>query len=176
MRGESAEHEFSKRQERIGRRDMMRLGLASAVFPAAILNVLAAQEPTNGARKLRVKTGKGPSEVRIHYLEIVTKDVDAACALYSQALGVTFGKAEQDLGGARTANLAGGGMLGIRGPLRPTEKPVVRPYLLVADIKASVAAAAKAGAQIAMEPTEIRGRGQFAILIHGGIESGLWQV
>jgi predicted enzyme related to lactoylglutathione lyase len=67
-------------------------------------------------------------------------------------------------------------MLGIRAPLRPTEKPVVRPYMLVKDIKASVASAAKAGAVIAMEPTEIAGHGQFAIVIHGGIESGLWQL
>ena len=114
--------------------------------------------------------------VRIHYLEIVTTGVDAACALYSQMHGVTFGEADQKLGGARTANLASGGMLGIRAPLRPTEKPVVRPYVLVEDIKASVAAAAKSGAEIAMPPTEIAGYGEFAIVIHGGIESGLWQL
>jgi hypothetical protein len=67
-------------------------------------------------------------------------------------------------------------MLGIRAPLRATEKPVVRPYVLVKDIKAAVAAAAKSKAQIAMEPTEFPGHGQFAILIQGGIESGLWQL
>jgi predicted enzyme related to lactoylglutathione lyase len=114
--------------------------------------------------------------MKIHYLEIVTPDVDAACALHSQMHRVDFGEAEPMLGGARTAKLASGGMLGIRAPLRPTETPVVRPYFLVEDIKASVAAAAKAGAFIAMEPTEIPGYGQFAIVIHGGIESGLWQV
>jgi hypothetical protein len=32
------------------------------------------------------------------------------------------------------------------------------------------------GAEIAMTPTEIVGYGQFAIVIHGGIESGLWQM
>ena len=112
----------------------------------------------------------------IQYLEIVTTDVDGACRLYSQMHGVTFGDADQNLGGARTANLANGGMLGIRAPLRPTEKPVVRPYVLVEDIKASVAAAAKSGAETAMPPTEIAGYGQFAIVIHGGIDSGLWQL
>jgi predicted enzyme related to lactoylglutathione lyase len=114
--------------------------------------------------------------MKIHYLEIVTTDADAACALYSQMHAVTFGEADQNLGGARTANLACGGMLGIRAPLRDTEKPVVRPYMLVEDIKASVAAAAESGAEIAMPPTEIPGHGQFAIVIQGGIESGLWQL
>jgi predicted enzyme related to lactoylglutathione lyase len=90
--------------------------------------------------------------------------------------GVTFGDANPDLGGARTADLGGGGMLGVRGPLRDTETPVVRPYVLVDDIGAAVSAAAEAGAEIAMMPTEITGYGQFAIVIHGGIESGLWQI
>ncbi|HEY3391925.1 MAG TPA: hypothetical protein VGK58_04420 [Lacipirellulaceae bacterium] len=114
--------------------------------------------------------------MKIQYLEIVTPDVDAACELYSQMHGVTFAGADQNLGGARTAKLAGGGMLGIRAPLRDTETRVVRPYVLVEDIKASVAAASKTGAQIAMPPTEIAGYGEFAIVIHGGIESGLWQL
>jgi predicted enzyme related to lactoylglutathione lyase len=90
--------------------------------------------------------------------------------------GVTFGEADANLGGARTAKLAGGGMLGIRAPLRPTEKPVVRPYVLVEDIEVAVAAAAETGGEIAMEPTEIAGYGRFAIVIHGGIESGLWEL
>ena len=72
--------------------------------------------------------------------------------------------------------LANGGTLGIRAPLRDTETPVVRPYFLVHDIVEAVAAAAQSGAEIAMQPTEIPGRGKFAILIQGGIESGLWQV
>jgi len=114
--------------------------------------------------------------MKIHYLEIVTTDVDAACELYSQMHGATFGDADQNLGGARTAKLAGGGMLGIRAPLRDTERPVVRPYVLVEDIKASVAAAAEAGAEIAMSPTLVAGYGEFAIVIHGRVESGLWQL
>ena len=64
-------------------------------------------------------------------------------------------------------------MLGIRAPLRDTEGPVVRPYVLVEEIDAAVAAAAEAGAEIAME---LPGYGQFAIVIQGGIESGLWQL
>lgn len=113
--------------------------------------------------------------MKIQYLEIVTPDVDAACALYSRMYGVAFGEADWNLGGARTAGLAGGGKMGVRAPLRDTEKPVVRPYVLVEDIQASVAAAAEAGAEIAMAPTEIEGYGRFAIVIQGAIESGLWQ-
>lgn len=150
----------------IDRRGMLRIGLGSAVISGATIL----------ARTTYGKNAKDVNELMIHYLEIVTKDIDAACELYSQMHGVKFGDADKGLGGARTATLAGGGMLGIRAPLRPTEKPVVRPYVLVKDIKASVAAAAKAGAKIAMEPTEIPGHGQFAIVIHGGIESGLWQL
>ena len=114
--------------------------------------------------------------MKIQYLEIVTPDVDTACLLYSHMYGVVFGEADENLGGARTADLAGGGMLGIRAPLRDTETPVVRPYVLVKDIETSVAAAADAGAEIAMTPTEIPGYGRFAIVIYGGIESGLWQL
>jgi predicted secreted protein len=69
--------------------------------------------------------------------------------------GVTFGDANQDLGGARTADLDGGGMLGVRAPLRDTGTPVVRPYVLVDDISAAVSAASEAGAEIAIMPTEI---------------------
>ena len=122
------------------------------------------------------KPNNKANALRIYYLEVVTTRVDAACALYSQMHGVTFGEPNQKLGGARTADLAGGGMLGIRAPLRNTEKPVVRPYVLVEDIKAAVAAAAQSGAEIAMPPTKIAGYGQFAIVIQGGIESGLWQL
>lgn len=115
--------------------------------------------------------------MQIQYLEIVTPDVDAACTLYSKMHGVTFGDPVMGLGGARTAELAGGGKLGIRPPLRDNETPVVRPYVLVKDIKAAVAAAkGESGAVIAMPPTEIPGHGQFAIVIQGGIESGLWQL
>jgi predicted enzyme related to lactoylglutathione lyase len=166
-RGTIVSHWATNIMARIHRRDLLRV--SAAVIPgAAILSLGHAAEPNNASDKVNA--------MKIHYFEIVTPDVNAACDLYSQMHGVTFSKADQNLGGARTAKLAGGGMLGIRAPLRSTEKPVVRPYLLVEDIKASVAAAAKAGAKIAMEPTEILGYGQFAIVVHGGIESGLWQV
>ena len=113
--------------------------------------------------------------MKIYYLEIVTQDIESACRLYSAMYGVTFGNADLNLGGARTADLDGGGMLGVRAPLRDSETPVVRPYVLVDDINAVVSAASDAGAEVAMMPMEIPGYGQFAIVINGGIESGLWQ-
>ncbi|MEM1221332.1 MAG: hydroxylase [Verrucomicrobiota bacterium] len=114
--------------------------------------------------------------MNIHYLEIVTPDVDVSVALYSEIHDITFNPADPMLGGAQTAKLPNGGMLGIRSPLRDTEAPVVRPYYLVEDIDQAVTAAAKSGAEIAMMPMEIPGRGKFAIFILGGIETGLWEV
>ena len=114
--------------------------------------------------------------MHIHYLEIVTTDVEGICTLYSKMHGVTFVDADPALGGARTAGLANGGMLGIRAPMHDGEKPVVRPYMLVEDIEAAVMAAADAGAAIAVPPMEIEGRGLCAIIIQHGIESGLWQL
>ncbi|MEM7218928.1 MAG: hydroxylase [Pseudomonadota bacterium] len=114
--------------------------------------------------------------MQIYYLEIVTHDVALSCELYASMHGVEFGDPDPNLGGARTAKLSDGGLLGVRGSLRDTETPVVRPYALVDDIEAAVAAAAQAGAMVAMPATPIAGYGQFAIVIHGGIESGLWQL
>lgn len=113
---------------------------------------------------------------QVHYLEIVTPDVEAVCALYSQVHGLDFGEPDEALGGARTAELASGGRLGIRPPLRSSEAAVVRPYLRVDDIQASVAAAVQAGAKVAVPPMRLGSHGQCAIVIQGGIEAGLWQV
>lgn len=114
--------------------------------------------------------------MKLHYLEIVTENIDEACGLYSTLYGVTFGEADQKLGNARTASFGAGGKLGVRAPMHDAEAPVVRPYMRVDDIASAVASAGKLGATVAMPPTEIEGYGQFAIIIQGGIESGLWQV
>ena len=114
--------------------------------------------------------------MKIQYLEIVAADVDAVCQAYEAALGVAFGSADPLLGGARTAPLPDGGRVGVRGPLRETEAPVVRPYWLVEDLDAALDAAARQGAFIAHPPLEIPGRGTFAICIQGGVEHGLWQL
>lgn len=113
--------------------------------------------------------------MRIHYLEIVTREVDAVCAAYAAANGVKFGKPDPGLGNARTAALPGGGLVGVRPPMRESEDPVVRPYWLVDDIEAAVAAVVEAGGEIAHPPMEIPGHGTFAIYIQGGIQHGFWQ-
>lgn len=114
--------------------------------------------------------------MRVYYLEIVTKEVDAVCAAYAAANGVEFGTPDAGLGNARTAAMLGGGLVGVRAPLRDTEEPVVRPYWLVDDINAALAAAEKAGGKVAHAPMEIPGHGTFAIYIQGGIHHGHWQV
>jgi len=114
--------------------------------------------------------------MKIQYLEIVTKEVDAVCGAYSAAHKVHFGEPDAGLGNARTATLAGGGLVGVRAPLRDTEEPVVRPYWLVDDIAAAVAAAVQAGGEVAHPPMEIPGQGTFAIYLQGGNDHGLWQL
>lgn len=113
--------------------------------------------------------------MRIEYLEIVTPEVEATCALYERLHGVTFGAAVAALGNARTAALASGGRIGVRAPLHPSEAPVVRPYLLVDDVDAATAAAAAAGAEVAHPPFDLPGQGRFAILVKGAVQHGLWQ-
>ena len=114
--------------------------------------------------------------MKIQYLEIVTTDVDALCKSYSSLHAVEFGQSDPALGGARTAKLVGGGIIGVRPPLRDTEKPIVRHYILVDDIKATVDQAAKSGAEIAVPPMELPGHGTCAIVIQNGVESGFWQL
>ena len=113
--------------------------------------------------------------MQIHYLEIVTREVDAVCAAYGAVHSVQFGEPDAGLGNARTAELSGGGLVGVRAPMHDTEEPVVRPYWLVIDIGAAVAAAVEAGAEVAHPPMEIPGLGAFAIYIQGGVHHGLWQ-
>ena len=114
--------------------------------------------------------------MQVHYLEIVTPDVDATCAAYEALHGVRFSDPDPGLGHARTAVLAGGWRIGVRAPMHETEQPVVRPYVLVDDIHAAAQAAQAAGGEIAHPPMEIPGHGMFAIYIQGGIHHGLWQI
>ena len=73
--------------------------------------------------------------MKVHYLEIVSHDVDAVCKAYEIAHSASFSEPDEFLGGARTCTLLDGSIVGIRGPLRDTEEPVVRPYWLVDDIE-----------------------------------------
>lgn len=114
--------------------------------------------------------------MQVYYLEIVTNDVDAVCRTYAATCGIRFGEPDTLLGNARTAAPHGGGMVGVRAPLREDEEPVVRPYWLVDDIKVAVTAVEKAGGAIALPPTEIPDRGTIAIYFLGNNQHGLWQL
>ncbi len=172
---------------RTNRRNMLRVGLAFAAFPlTTVLNPGCTPNQESAKRKAELSIGDPPNRnendtengvaMHIQYLEIVTTDVETACILYSKMHGVTFSDPDQNLGGARTARLENGGTLGVRAPMHDAEKPVVRPYILVKDIEATVAAAADSGAKIAVPPMKITGHGTCAIVFHAGIESGLWQL
>ena len=115
-------------------------------------------------------------EHAVHYLEIVTPDVDSVRNLYESAFGWRFQPMVPELGNAFVAELPGGSRCGIRAPMSEQEKPVVRTYVRVADLSAAVRRAAELGAEIALESMEIPGQGTIAIFIHGGIEHGVWQV
>jgi len=133
------------------------------------------ERPTRDVRKSDQEFNEEDA-VKVHYLEIVTPEVDATCDALESLQGVSFGEPIPELGHARTATLDSGGRIGVRAPMRETEEPVVRPYLLVEDIGAAVHTAQAAGAEIAMAPMEIPGQGKFAIYILGGIQHGLWQL
>lgn len=148
-------------------RGRMLTGMALVAMIAVAFLVTSEPVSAEGAKK--------PPAMQIYYLEIVTKEVDAVCATYAAANGVRFGKPDAGLGNARTAALPGGGLVGVRAPMRETEEPVVRPYWLVDDINAAVAAAVEAGGELAHPPMEIPGHGTFAIYIQGGIHHGLWK-
>ena len=169
------------------RRDILGFGATSCAFALlATLDVGCTRNDDGNTGRVEPGTDSESTEntketqtetaMKIQYLEVVTPDVDALCNQYSAIHGMTFSDPDANLGGARTAKLNGGGLIGIRGPLRETEAPVIRPYVLVDDINTSVAAAADAGAEIAIPSMKIPGHGTIAIIIQGGIECGLWQV
>ena len=112
----------------------------------------------------------------IHYLEIVATDVNAACTAYATTTGAQFGEPVAELGNARTASVEQGCTVGVRAPMHDAEDPVVRPYWLVEDIEAAVAAAVEAGGEVALPPMEIPGHGICAIYFLGGAQHGLWQL
>ena len=111
----------------------------------------------------------------VHYLEIVSNDVDTLTGLYQLMHGVYFGPPDSDLGQARSATQADGAVIGIRKPLAAHEQPIMRTYLAVEDIQQAVKTAEESGAMIAYPPTRQGNQGTFAIVIQGDVEHGLWQ-
>ena len=111
----------------------------------------------------------------VHYLEIVSNDVDALTGLYERMHGLAFGSPDPDLGEARVATRADGTLVGIRKPLAAHEQPIMRSYLAVEDIQRAVTKAEEHGATVAYPPTRQGQRGTFAIVIQGDVQHGLWQ-
>jgi predicted enzyme related to lactoylglutathione lyase len=147
---------------------MNRRTAASSVASAALL-VLTGRHGSGKSNQ------EGRSNMRIHYLEIVCRDVAAQCAALERVHGLSFGPAMTDLGQARVAEAPGGARIGVRSPLAEHEQPIVRTYLAVEDIASAVKEAEAAGAVIAYPPTRQGETGTWAIYILDDIQMGLWQ-
>ncbi len=113
--------------------------------------------------------------MRIHYVEIVCRDVAAQCAALERVHGLSFGAAAADLGQARVAEAPGGTLIGVRAPLAEHEQPIVRTYMEVEDIAKAVKDAEAAGGVIAYPPTRQGDTGTWAIYVLGDVQLGLWQ-
>ncbi len=138
--------------------------------------VTTARGQTDAESGIRAENRVEGVALKVQYLEIVTPLVNETCDALAKAHGVVFSEPIAEFGNARTAELTDGGLIGVRAPMRDTEEPVVRPYVLVDDIEAAVKAAETAGATVAIPPLKIPGQGTFSIYILGGIEHGLWQL
>jgi predicted enzyme related to lactoylglutathione lyase len=111
----------------------------------------------------------------VHYLEIVSDDMDAVIALYQGIHGLSFAPPDPDLGHARVATRADGTLVGVRKPLAAHEEPIIRTYLAVEDIHQAAKNAEDAGALVVYPPTRQGQRGTFAIVMQRGLQHGLWQ-
>ena len=129
--------------------------------------------------KVDERDGMAPRErssnMAVHYLEIVSNDVDTLTGLYQRMQGLSFGPPDPDLGQARVATRADGTLVGIRKPLAAHEQPIMRSYVAVENIQQAVKKAEEHGATVAYPPTRQGQRGTFAIVIQGDVQHGLWQ-
>ncbi len=88
---------------------------------------------------------EGDAEMAVHYVEIVSNDVDTLTALYQRMHGLSFGPPDPDLGQAHVATRTDGTLVGIRKPLAAHEQPIMRTYLAVEDIHQAVKNAEDSG-------------------------------
>ena len=137
--------------------------------------VTAALALLTGCRAMEKTNQKGHSNVRIHYVEIVCRDVAAQCAALERVHGLSFGPAVADLGQARVAEAPDGSLIGVRAPLAEHERPIIRTYLEVEDIAAAVKEAEAADAVVAYPPSRQGDTGTWAIYSLGDVQLGLWQ-
>jgi predicted enzyme related to lactoylglutathione lyase len=142
-------------------------------LPGAALLAMALLSISAGCRS--ASQAEPTSEPTVHYLEIVSTDVDAVTGLYERTCGLSFGPPDPDLGQARVATRPDGTLVGIRAPLAEHEQSIVRTYLAVDDIQRAVKKAEEHGAIVAYPPTAQGKRGTFAIVVQGGVQHGLWQ-
>jgi len=135
----------------------------------------AAMIVLSGCQNIDASSETRGSELRVHYLEIVAKDVDAHCEALERMHGLSFGPPVADLVQARVAEAADGSLIGVRAPLAEHEQPIIRTYLEVDDISKAIADAEDAGAVIAYPPTKQGDTGTWAIYFLGDLQFGLWQ-
>ena len=137
--------------------------------------VTAAMALLTGCQTMGKPDQNGQSKMRIHYLEIVCRDVAAQCAGLQRVHGLSFGPAVADLGQARVAEAPDGSLIGVRAPLADHEQPIIRTYVEVEDIAKAVKEAEASGAVIAYPPTQQGDTGTWAIYFLGDVQLGLWQ-
>jgi predicted enzyme related to lactoylglutathione lyase len=116
-------------------------------------------------------------ENSVHYIEYVVKDPEQLVRAFEKQHPWRFAQASE-LAGSWVAELPGGGLCGIRGPMNDDEKRglVVRTYVRVADLDRAVAIARENGATIAIESMSVGKYGRIAIYVIEGVQQGLWQV
>ena len=114
-------------------------------------------------------------QMKIHYYEVVTENVDSVVSLFEKQYDVSFGAKIPEMGQARIARKTDGTLVGVRAPLAQHETPIIRTYVAVDDIGKAVAEAEKLGAKTAYPPTNQAPWGTFAIVIQGGVQLGYWQ-
>ena len=131
----------------LSRRDLLKSNSALAVIPVLLSSLGCQQLESESEGRVEDKDSAQPvtkseqgssyetdmAKVKVQYLEMVTPEMDALIAQYEKTHGVEFSEPNAAFGGARTINLDGG-LLGVRKPLRESETPVIRPYMLVDDI------------------------------------------
>eukprot|EP00009_Paramoeba_aestuarina_P005147 CAMPEP_0201521086 /NCGR_PEP_ID=MMETSP0161_2-20130828/14076_1 /ASSEMBLY_ACC=CAM_ASM_000251 /TAXON_ID=180227 /ORGANISM="Neoparamoeba aestuarina, Strain SoJaBio B1-5/56/2" /LENGTH=118 /DNA_ID=CAMNT_0047919653 /DNA_START=97 /DNA_END=453 /DNA_ORIENTATION=+ len=113
--------------------------------------------------------------MKVHYIEIVTTNVDEQVKTLEGIHGVKFSEPQADLGNARVADLGDGSYTGVRGPLGAHETPILRTYVEVPDINQAIKTAEASGGITAYPPTVQGSTGIWAIYIQDGIQHGLWQ-
>ena len=111
----------------------------------------------------------------VHYLEIVSNDVDTLTGLYQRMQGISFGPPDPDLGQARVATRADGTLVGIRKPLAAHEQPIMRSYVAVENIQQAVKKAEKHGATVAYPADPTGTAGDLCNRDSGDVQHGLWQ-